>query len=261
MVSNRWLIRRKTPLKVLKKKKFPPSVLESQVHQRHLMRMRALIITLLAGLTLPLLSKEHVILCGGPALRQWENLRVEKDRHDRWWANFIRASTMRIDELRKAYGPNAKIKWIVYKPGYVLRGREDKKPYTTWIQEQATKRNTRLIWFSNSSQAISAINSSSNIVTFDFFGHSNRHCFMLDYGSDVMAVSQCWIHENELGKLRRSSFSKHAVCKSWGCHTGESMSKIWRRKLGIPLIGAKGKTDYAHLSFGRMPKVNGSWIR
>ena len=40
-------------------------------------------------------SAEHLILTGGPALRKWENLRVPRDQHDRWWANFVRASTLR----------------------------------------------------------------------------------------------------------------------------------------------------------------------
>ena len=70
-------------------------------------------------------QQTHVILCGGPALRSWEDLRVSPDQHDRWWANFVRASTMRMDEIKKAYGDNANIVWFVYKPGYVTRGRED----------------------------------------------------------------------------------------------------------------------------------------
>ncbi len=223
--------------------------------------MKALFLLLLLSFAAPLAAKEHVILCGGPASRKWEDLRVPKDRHDRWWANFIRASTMRMDELRKAHGPKASITWIVYKKGYLVRSRDDGKPYTKWITEQATKRNAKLVWISTGSQAINAINSKRDIISFDFFGHSNRFCFMLDYGSDVMAVSQCWIHERDLGKIRRSSFNKYAVCQSWGCHTGESMSKVWKRKIGIPLIGAKGKTDYAALSSGRMPTVSGRWVR
>ena len=27
-----------------------------------------------------------------------------QDQHDRWWANFVRASTLRMVEIRKAYG-------------------------------------------------------------------------------------------------------------------------------------------------------------
>jgi len=214
--------------------------------------MKSLLLLLFISFASPLFGKEHVILAGGPASRTWENLRIERDRHDRWWANFIRASTMRMDELRKAHGASAKITWIVYKKGYITRSRDDGKPYTTWITEQATKRNAKLIWINTNAQVISAMN---------FFGHSNRFCFMLDYGSDVMAVSQCWIHERDLGKIRRGAFNKNALCQSWGCHTGESMSAVWKRRVGVPLIGAQGKTDYAQLSFGRMPSVSGKWIR
>ena len=101
-------------------------------------------LVLLSGLA----EARHIILCGGPALRQWEDLRVEKQQHDRWWANFVRASTIRIDELREIYGASTPVTWIVYKDGYTLRGREDGKPYTAWITEQATKRGVTLKWVS-----------------------------------------------------------------------------------------------------------------
>ena len=71
---------------------------------------------------------EHVIVTGGPALRRWENLRVKDDRHDHWWANFVRASTLRMDEIHQAYGADAKLVWMVYQPGYQTRGREDSRP-------------------------------------------------------------------------------------------------------------------------------------
>lgn len=224
--------------------------------------MRKAILSLVIFLsTFSLVEAKHVILAGGPALRSWEDLRVQKDQHDRWWANFIRASTMRIDELRRIYGDSAQITWIVYKPGYVKRGYEDGKPYTTWIQEQATRRGANLKWISSGSGAISAINGHSGITTFDFFGHSNKNCFMLDYGCDIMAASKAWIHEDDLTKLRRGAFSRQAICQSYGCHTGESMSAYWKTALGIPLIGALGKTDYVVLSKGLMPKVMGSWTQ
>ena len=64
-------------------------------------------------------AQNHLILSGGPALRKWEDLRVKRDQHDRWWANFIRGATLRMVEIRKAYGPDAAITWMVYRPGYV----------------------------------------------------------------------------------------------------------------------------------------------
>ena len=39
------------------------------------------------------------------------------------------------------------------------------------------------------------------------------------------------------------------------------MSAVWRRSVGNKLIGADGKTDYATISYGRLPSVSGRWIR
>ncbi|MGJ8634182.1 MAG: hypothetical protein ACSHX7_09710 [Luteolibacter sp.] len=206
---------------------------------------------------------DHVIVSGGPALRKWENYRVSDDQHDRWWANFIRAATLRMAEVRIAYGKQAPLVWLVYRDSYASRGREDGKPYTTWIAEQAAKRNCTLIWFSSSSQFISKMNSRprGSVQTFDYFGHSNKYAFMFDYGADIMAASTAWFHQDDISKIRSSIFAKDAYCKSWGCHTGSSMSGVWKSKLGLPLEGANGKTVYTMVGRGEMPKGYGGWIR
>lgn len=223
--------------------------------------MRRLLLTLLLVLLAPLAEANHVILTGGPALRKWEDLRVPADRHDRWWANFVRASTLRMVEIRKAYGPNAPIVWVVYRDGYRSRSGEDAKPYTTWIAELAAKRNVTLRWFDSKEGLISTLNGlpRGSVQTFDFFGHSNKYAFMLDYGNDIMAASTVWLHQDDLGRINRGIFSKNAYCKSWGCHTAESMSKVWKRQLGVPLEGAHGPTDYTVVGQGVLPVVKGRW--
>lgn len=206
---------------------------------------------------------EHVIVTGGPALRRWENLRVKEDRHDHWWANFVRASTLRMEEIRRANGPNESIVWMVYQPSYQTRGREDKTPYTTWISQLATKYGVKLIWVNSGGDLIRAINSrpEGSITTFDFFGHSNRYAFMLDYGNEIMAASTSWLHERDLPRIRAAVFARNAYCKSWGCHTAESMSAAWKRSIGIPLEGAVGATNYSVVGQGQLPSVSGRWGR
>lgn len=214
-------------------------------------------------LALTALANEHVILTGGPALLHWENYRVPSDRHDKWWANFVRASTMRMDEIKHTFGDDAKVTWYVYRPAYNIRGQFDSKPYTTWITEQASKRNARLVWIDSGDDFIRDFNAlpKGQTKTFDFFGHSNKHCFLLDYSSQILGASTAWLHETDLQKMSRRPLQRKAICKSWGCHTGESMSKFWKQNLGTPLIGASGKTDYSTLSQGKMPAVNGRWTR
>jgi len=208
-------------------------------------------------------AAEHVIVAGGPSLRRWEDLRVPEDRHDRWWANFIRASTLRMAEVRRAYGSDAKLVWIVHRNSYAARGREDEKPYLDWITMQAEKRRATLIWFNTTDEFIRAMNNRprGSIVTFDFFGHSNKHAFMFDYGSDIMAASTSWLHERDIARIKSNIFARNAYCKSWGCHTGESMSQVWKRHLGVPLEGNIGPTTYVPVGQGEMPLGRGRWVR
>ncbi|GAA5497150.1 hypothetical protein Rhal01_03340 [Rubritalea halochordaticola] len=231
------------------------------VQPRNMKRIALLLICLFASVGF-LEAAQHVILTGGPALRKWENYRTERDRHDRWWANFVRASTLRMDEIRRAYGTEGtSFVWYVYRTGYDKRGREDGKPYTTWITEQAAKRNARLVWINSGNDFISKFNRlpARSVATFDFFGHSNKHCFLLDYSSQILGASAAWLHESQLRSLSGRPLAKGAICKSWGCHTAESMSKYWKSATGVPLIGAVGKTDYATLTHGKLPSVSGRW--
>ncbi|MBK1832070.1 hypothetical protein JIN77_15140 [Verrucomicrobiaceae bacterium R5-34] len=208
-------------------------------------------------------AQRHLILSGGPALRKWENLRVTRDQHDRWWANFIRGATLRMVEIRRAYGSDAPITWMVYRPGYASRGLEDRKPYTTWITELAERRKVTLVWVSSGQDVINTINRqpSRSVIGFDFFGHSNKYCFLLDYSREIIGASKAWLHQDDLSKIRGSVFARNADCTSWGCHTGESMSAVWKRAVGTTLVGAKGKTNYESVGQGKMPTVSGRWVR
>lgn len=208
-------------------------------------------------------SADHVVVTGGPAMRKWENYRVTDDQHDRWWANFVRASTLRMAEIRLAYGSNAPIVWMVYQPSYQNRAREDGQPYTNWIAEQAAKRRATLVWFNSSGNFIQTLNSRprGSIETFDFFGHSNRYAFLFDYSNEIMGASTAWLHERDLPRIKSSIFSPNAYCKSWGCHTGESMSAVWKSATGVALEGARGPTSYTEVGQGKMPVVHGGWVR
>lgn len=231
--------------------------------------MQRLMLSLIIGLVLGVSSHahQHLVLSGGPALREWELFRTENDQHDLWWANFIRSATLHIDILRaqeKEQGvAPSKIHWYVYKKGYSLRGREDGKPYTKWIQDQAKKRGVKLIWIDSGSDFIRSVNRLPHGQTrsFHYFGHSNKHCFLLDYSSQILGVSAAWIHETDLYQLSGKAFTRDAICKSWGCYTGESMNRYWKRATGISMLGARGKTDYTTLAESKLPSTNRGWVR
>lgn len=223
-------------------------------------------LAVMGGLCLmsPVAEALEVILCGGVALRSWENFRGPS-AHDNWWANFVRASTIQIG-LRRQKNPNERIVWIVYRPAYVTRGKENNTNYVSRIKQTAKKLKVQLVYVDSAAQAYAAINAAprrgEKITSFYYFGHSNPHAFMLDYSNDIMAASTEWIHENELAsRIRRDIFAPNAECWSYGCYTGQSMSFVWHQAFGVPMWGNTESTRYQPVGRGLLPEGAGRWVR
>lgn len=232
------------------------------------MNLRCLSLFALLLLTAPILraqaDREYILLTGAPSLIEWEKYKAAP--HDRFWGNFARASRVRIEQLRKELGPSARITWLVYKPGYVRRSeRQEHQDLIANLVSVRDKYGINLVWVGGGADVINYLNGGIprdqvKIADFEFFGHSNSRCFMLDYSNEVDSGSKAWLHEDDLKQLQRNLFTRDAFVKSWGCHTGESMSKFWKRATGKKMIGALGKTDYSTLIVpGAMPAVNGRW--
>ena len=175
-------------------------------------------------------NDEYIIISGGPALQYWEGYRRETHRHDRWWGNFIRTARFRIEQLQKASNNTVKITWLVYRPGYESRATEDGQPLIANIESVRDKYGIKLVWFSNSDEIINYVNSGQNrsavrVSGFEYFGHSNKYCFVFDYSNHILGASRAFLHQGELKRLNRKAFARGAYCKSWGCHSGEAFSQ------------------------------------
>lgn len=216
--------------------------------------MRSLLLLALLALTAPVLADtEYIVVSGGPAVRQFEDLRKPQEQHDRWWGNFIRTARVRMQEIHQTAPAGTRITWLVYRDGYVRRAASERQPLTQNIESvPAAYPFINLVWFRSTDELIRYINSGMNrwstkISGFEYFGHSNKFCFMFDYSSDLYAVSTAWLHEADLGRINRGAFAKNAYCRSWGCHTAQSMSAVWKKQTGVWMVGATEKTDYSHM--------------
>ena len=195
-------------------------------------------------------QREYIIVSGGPSLMEWEKFKTVP--HDHWWANFVRASRIRLAALRETLGPQADSTWMVYRPSYERRGaRQDKKDLIANIKSVRDKYHINLLFFNSQRELINYLNTGRprdrvKIADFEYFGHSNRACFMFDYSNQIDTGSKACLHETELEQINPSSFAPHAFIKSWSCHTGESMSARWRKAIHQPMIGAIGPTDYSN---------------
>lgn len=208
-------------------------------------------------------GREHVIISGGVSLMQWEKYKMQP--HDNWWMNFVRAARIRIQQLKEE-SPGEQITWLVFRPSYVTRAREDSNNLLSHIESVKDAYGVKLVYFDRTSQLIDYLNNGQprdrvKIATLEYFGHSNKACFLFDYSNNIDSASKVWLHENELKQIRRGIFERNAYVKSWGCHTGESMSKKWAAATGTKMIGAVGKTQYMTEELPIISTPGGRWVR
>jgi hypothetical protein len=206
---------------------------------------------------------EYIILVGGPSLQQWE--KYKQQPHDHWWANFVRAARIRTEQLRAQLGADATITWLVYKQGYIDRAQQEHQDLISYINSVADKYQLGLVYFQNGSDVINYLNNGPyrdrmKVAGFEYFGHSNKACFMFDYSSNLDSASKSWLHESELSKIHRNVFARGVFIKSWGCHTGEQMSKKWFNATGTHMIGAVGKTQYMMEELPVLVSQSDKWV-
>ena len=172
---------------------------------------------------------------------------------------------MRTEQLRAQLGPDALITWLVYKQGYLDRAQQEHQDLIGFINSVGEKYHLNIVYFHAGSEVINYLNAGQSrrqikIAGFEYFGHSNRACFMFDYSNVLDSASKSWLHENDLSKIQRSDFAYGAYVKSWGCHTGEEMSKKWHAATGTHMIGAIGKTQFMMEELPILTSDNGKWV-
>ena len=193
---------------------------------------------------------------------QWEKYKAYP--HDHWWANFVRAARIRTDQLRSV-GTNAKITWLVYRQGYIDRAKQEHQDLLSYIDSVRQKYDLNLVYFKSGADVINYLNGGQprdqvKVAGFEYFGHSNKACFMFDYSNNLDSASKSWLHENDLVKIDRHIFAHPAYIRSWGCHTAESMSKKWYNATGTHMIGAIGKTQFMMEELPILTSQNGRWV-
>jgi len=206
---------------------------------------------------------EYVFVVGAPSLMIWEQAKPHP--HDHWWANFVRAARIRTEQIRAQSGPKAKITWLVYAQGYEDRAKQEGQDLLGHIASVRDKYGLNLIYFDKGDTVINYLMNGQpreilKVADFEYFGHSNAHCFMFDYSNNIDTVSRAWLHETDLIKLSGRIFTRGAFAKSWGCHTGESMSQKWYAATGVPLWGVIGKTEYMADELPVAVGENARWV-
>ena len=205
---------------------------------------------------------EYIVLTGGPALRFMEHGKAAS--HDVYWFNFVDASVIRLKELKSVAPQGITVTWLVFRPAYASRSRELGMDLLAQIEGKSRDMGVSLVWFDSKEQLISYLNKGmdrdkAKIASFDYFGHSNKACFLFDYSNTIDTMSVAFLHVKDLRKIDSDDFSSNAVCKSWGCHSGEMYSQWWKSQFDVAMIGAIGKTDFSHGGLPVLSTSDGKW--
>ena len=210
----------------------------------------------------PVPGTEYVILSGGPSLIKWEHWKAQP--HDLWWMNFVRAARLRIQELVTQGVPPGQVTWLVYAQGYRTRSKQEGQDLLANITSVRGTYGINLKFFDSTSAVFDYLNHGKprnqvKIADFEYFGHSNRACWMFDYSNHIDSASKVWLHEDQFNQINRGIFTKDAWVKSWGCHTGEEMSQKFRKATGVRMWGALGRTQYNTETLPSLAGSDGRW--
>lgn len=217
----------------------------------------------LGTLTASAETREDIVLTGGPALRFMEHGKGATS-HDVYWFNFVDASVIRLKELKAQAQPDESVTWLVYRPAYAARSTEMGMDLLAQIETKAKQVGANLQWFDTKDDLVHYLNKGVDrdkikIASFDYFGHSNKACFLFDYSNTIDTMSICWLHVKDLRRIDDDIFTHDAACKSWGCHSGELYSQWWKDHFDVPMTGAIGKTDFAHGGLPQLSNADGKW--
>ncbi|MCE0484319.1 MAG: hypothetical protein LV479_08795 [Methylacidiphilales bacterium] len=210
-------------------------------------------------------THEEIVLTGGPALRFMEHGKGAVS-HDVYWFNFVDASVIRLQQLKSQLPAGDILTWLVYRPGYAARSEEMGMDLLAQIAAKARQVGATLHWFNTKEELIAYLNKGQDrdqvkITDFDYIGHSNKACFLFDYSNTIDTMSVAWLHVKDLRLIDDDIFARHAICKSWGCHSGEMYSQWWKDHFDVAMTGAIGKTDFAHGGLPELSNSDGRWAQ
>jgi hypothetical protein len=145
-----------------------------------------------------------------------------------------------------------------------VRAKQEKQDLLGHIDSVREKFNLNLVYFHDGADVINYLNAGQprdrvKVAFFEYFGHSNRACFMFDYSNNIESACKSWLHDDDFKRINRSAFTSNPLVRSWGCHTGEEMSKKWRLALGSKMWGAIGKTQYMTHELPVLSSPGGKW--
>ncbi|MCK4666953.1 RHS repeat-associated core domain-containing protein, partial [Candidatus Dependentiae bacterium] len=212
---------------------------------------------------------EEIVVSGGPSIKSIE----QNKQHDQYWGNFYSSAKIIIKNLKKSLKEGDEITWLVYRPGFEARGKEDENDKDYYIKkiEKAKKEfgeSVNLVWFNSKDEFIKYMNEGkieehdegkdrskeeNKINVFYYFGHGTDALYF-EFGTKKKGVSTDCLYPDDLKLIEKDIFAKNTYAKGYGCFGAPVFSEAWEEHFGLKYHGVKGRVTYYRRD--KLPKLS-----
>ena len=194
------------------------------------------------------MSGNHVVVVGGCS--------VNEPNHDAYPTAFLEAGVSRIKQQPMQGRINQSV-MIMFTPSYTLRVLKQKvehpevhpngnpRHFWNFMVDCAGRNGFTLLEARSGGDVTRLLKQSAQIQLLDFFGHSNKKRWLLDFGKDGTDNSTEAFGREDLMQLA-NSFTNDALFASFGCFQGQPIGLCHMAAyfLHIRAMGSTTRTDY-----------------
>lgn len=133
------------------------------------------------------------------------------------------------------------------------------------MRDSSVRNGFELIIIRKADQLTPTLNTAQNgqIKLLEYFGHSNKNDFLLEYSSDKPGQStDCWgKKKDDIAGVNREIFVTGGEANLYGCNLGEDggLAQEMKNKWGLKTIASDYKTDFTTI-IGDAWKPDGNYI-
>ena len=205
----------------------------------------------LLAIPFPVSAGEVLAICGGPALRKWDDLRAQEERCVLPPLAFVRAAL--FNQSQGVKNGDA-VTLLVYRDGLVRRSAEDREPWTARAQDLVERAEAKLIWVTSSSQVLSYLKLRGPFRQIDFYGYATPQALLLDYECRISRGSSSWLAAGSFAGSIAGSLVPNGSVKFYPAYTGwkvdfSSLASKFKQRLGqgasitVPLLPMEYSVD------------------
>lgn len=196
-------------------------------------------------------ANDGLVICGGPALKKWDDLRPTHERCLLPPRCFVNAAAYDAGKLSSQ--KDANVTFLVYRDSFLRRSLDEKVTYTQEIEVFIAKhKNLKLVWFRSGQELSNYLSSITPVDFVYYYGYATPNVLVFDYESEISRGSTAWLSIDAFFQAAKGALKEKGVCQLFPAFTGwnadftgvaQKAKKELGRKLVVPTVQLSYSTD------------------